>query len=257
MKTFRHLFLAAGAALLLLLTGCARNLRTATAADAGSIPLREGAETGFSYDYSVEYIIGGVPAEVRDRIHAAIIRDLLYDDAREGMRVPEACARWAESSQADYLAEIEELAGGAEEEAAWMFNWSRSVSGAFTGADRRRGWQSYRSSSSEYSGGAHGMYGETYHVFDMATGGIVREADFLDMECSGTLSDLLAGKILESLGQEGDAVDALLGNPYPNGNFSVDGQGVTWHFNPYEIAPYAMGILEATLSWDELEPFLK
>ena len=43
----------------------------------------------------------------------------------------------------------------------------------------------------------------------------------------------------------------------PNGNFCVREDGVEWLFQPYEVGPYALGIVSATLSWDELTPFLK
>ena len=28
-------------------------------------------------------------------------------------------------------------------------------------------------------------------------------------------------------------------------------------FNPYDIAPYALGVIDVTLSWDQLKPLLK
>ena len=255
MRTTR-LFAAACAALVLL-AGCRpREMRTATASDEGGLAGMNGTETGLSYDYSVEYVTGGLPAEVRDRINALIIRGLLYDEAAEGMDVPAACARWAEDCKAGYLADIGDLAGEMDEDAGWMYNWSYSVSGAFAGACEARGWRSYRSSASEYTGGAHGMYGDTFYVFDLRDGRTVREEDFLVPGCAEELSALMTDRILAVL-EATDAADALLGSPYPNGNFFVDGQGVTWHFNPYEIAPYATGALEAHLSWEELKPFLK
>ena len=254
MKTIR--LFAAAAAALLFLAGCARDMQTATVSGEGGFPLAEGSEIGLSYDYSIEYIDGGLPREVTEKINAAIVRNLLYDEAEDGLDVPEACLRWAGNCEAAYRAETEELADGVDADAAWMFNWSYSAGGAFTTACKARNWQSYRSTAGEYTGGAHGMYGETYQVFDLGTGETVREADFLDPACTEELAELMTGRILTVL-EEADAADALLGNPYPNGNFSVDDAGVTWHFNPYEIAPYAMGVLEASLRWEELKPFLK
>ena len=254
MKTIR-LFVAAAAAILLL-TGCARELKTATATGAGSVPLTEDSEIGLSYDYSIEYVLGGIPKAAREKINAAIVRNLLFDDAPEDGDVPAACRRWAGDCEAAYRADTEQLADSVDEDAAWILNWSYSAGGAFATACKARNWQSYRSSAAEYTGGAHGMYGETWYVFDLETGETVREADFLDPACTEEVAELMTGRILTVL-EEADAADALLGNPYPNGNFSVDDAGVTWHFNPYEIAPYAMGVLEASLRWEELKPFLK
>ena len=43
----------------------------------------------------------------------------------------------------------------------------------------------------------------------------------------------------------------------PNGNFSVSEDGVTYIYNHYEIAPYAMGIIRVTLPWDDVRELLK
>ena len=43
----------------------------------------------------------------------------------------------------------------------------------------------------------------------------------------------------------------------PNGNFSVGDNGVQWIFQPYEVGPYALGIVTALVSWEELKPYLK
>ncbi len=32
---------------------------------------------------------------------------------------------------------------------------------------------------------------------------------------------------------------------------------VTWTYNPYEIAPYAMGAIELAVRWSDLKPYLK
>ena len=43
----------------------------------------------------------------------------------------------------------------------------------------------------------------------------------------------------------------------PNNNFSVGDSGIEWVFQPYEVGPYALGIVTATLSWKQLKPYLK
>ena len=39
----------------------------------------------------------------------------------------------------------------------------------------------------------------------------------------------------------------------PNDNFYITEDGVTFIYNHYEIAPYAMGIIKITIPWNELE----
>ncbi|MBQ9660206.1 MAG: DUF3298 domain-containing protein [Bacteroidales bacterium] len=250
-------FVAAASAAVLLLAGCTHEMKTAMASDELFLPLKEGSETGLSADYAVEYITGGLPADVTGRINAAIVSDLLYDNAEDGMSVPEACKRWMEIYSAGYRTDVEELQESLDlEEEGWMYNWEYSVSGAFTTACKQRNWQTYCSSASDYEGGAHGMYGETHLVFDLATGLQVKEADFLDMSREDEIADLLHDAAVEVFEEDEETADAMYGDPHPNGNFSVSDEGVCWHFNPYEIAPYAMGVVAVELTWGQLEPFL-
>ena len=242
MKTFRTL--AAAAAALLLLGACTHEMKTGSVSDERFVPLKEGSEIGLTADYNMEYISGGLPKDVMDRINGTLIRrDLLYDVSCDGY-------------QADAGSLLEDMEVDLDD-AGWMLNWSYSVSGRFAERCKARGWQSYCCSSTDYTGGAHGMFGETWRVFDLATGEEVEQGDLLaDDYDEEALSDLLYEKVLEGLDEE-ESADGLFGTPEPNENFSVSDEGVTWHYNPYEIAPYAFGVLEATLTWEELKPFLK
>lgn len=259
MKTFRTL--AAAAAALLLLGACTHEMKTGSVSDERFVPLKEGSEIGLTADYNMEYISGGLPKDVMDRINGTLIRrDLLYDDEWTGTDMREACKHWMEVSCDGYQADAESMLEDMEvdlDDAGWMLNWSYSVSGRFAERCKARGWQSYCCSSTDYTGGAHGMFGETWRVFDLATGEEVEQGDLLaDDYDEEALSDLLYENVLEGLDEEEQA-DGLFGTPEPNENFSVSDEGVTWHYNPYEIAPYAFGVLEATLTWEELKPFLK
>ena len=68
------------------------------------------------------------------------------------------------------------------------------------------------------------------------------------------LLEMIYDKILEELDE--DMWDAIYEVPTLNGNFRVDDEGVTWAYNPYEIGPYVLGILTASVSWEELSPYL-
>ena len=43
----------------------------------------------------------------------------------------------------------------------------------------------------------------------------------------------------------------------PNNNFAPEADGVRWYFQPYEVGPYALGIVSALVTWKELEPYLR
>ena len=42
----------------------------------------------------------------------------------------------------------------------------------------------------------------------------------------------------------------------PNGNYEVTKDGVTWYYQPYDIAPYDLGVISVTVPWKELKPYV-
>lgn len=111
-----------------------------------------------------------------------------------------------------------------------------------------------------YSGGAHGYYGTTVHTFDLAAGRMVRAADLFKPGSEGEIVALLEQAFRDSRGLEAgaDIKEALLVESIPlTDNFSVDGNGITFVYVPYEIASYADGQIELTLPWQSLKPHLR
>ena len=263
MKTLLR-FLAAALAALLMLAGCDRGIRTATASHSGSTPYSEGSDIAYSYSYSMEYLTGGLPQEVVDRINATIIRrDILFaeEDSDIGSDVRAACRLWEERGIAGYLSDAGEMMDEFDGEDSYMFNWESGIDGSFLPYDKSRGLLTYRCCSNDYMGGAHGMYGENYTVFDTETGAVVTEEDLFDGDWEDALDDLLADRALEDYAklaeeEDVDMDDIFFASPYPNGNFSVEKDGITWHYNPYDIAPFAFGVIEITLGWKELAPLM-
>ena len=254
MKTV-HL-MAAAAAALLLAGACTHEMTTALTEDEGAAELFEGQEESpcITYSYSFEYVTGGIPEALKDKINGYIVRYYIaYDEASTSTDVPEACKAWAERTAENYISNNEEYLEDEDydPENAWMFNWESHISGRFGTRCDARNWQTYNGGGSDYMGGVHPFSYSSNTVFDMKTGETVEEKDFLDIE-NEDLYDLFFAKVMETMGDE----DNLLDVPTFNGNFSVSNEGVTWLFNQYEIAPYAWGPIEATLTWDELEPYL-
>ena len=64
-------------------------------------------------------------------------------------------------------------------------------------------------------------------------------------------NDLSDPKELENIGFF--SVDEI----YPNNNFYVDDQGITYTFNEYEVAAYVVGPVHVHLSFDEVSVLLK
>ena len=259
----RFLLFSAALVAALLLAGCDRGIKTSTTSHEGKTPLSEGSDVGYSYSYSMEYLTGGLPQEVIDLINAAIIRrDILFTEEDRGSDVRAACKQWEENGIAGYLSDAGEMMDEFDGEDSYMFNWESGIQGTFLPYDKARGLLTYCCEANDYMGGAHGMYNENYTVFDTKTGSVVTEDDLFEGEWDETLGELLSEQLYEDyagLAEEMDAdiEDIFFGAPYPNGNFSTGKDGITWYYNPYDIAPYAAGVISVTLSWKQLIPLLK
>ena len=67
------------------------------------------------------------------------------------------------------------------------------------------------------------------------------------------LTRLLTKHLPEALESPADTSMLFLKEIEPNGNFSIGSDGITYIYNQYEIAPYAMGIIRITIPWEEIE----
>ena len=102
---------------------------------------------------------------------------------------------------------------------------------------------------SEYAGGAHESYGYAVSNFDTSTGAEITLESLLTPEGAITLNS--------RLGEELDAVYPDLAPGYmladyltDDYTFSLEPDGVTFWFNPYEIASFADGLLTVKLYFD-------
>jgi len=125
-----------------------------------------------------------------------------------------------------------------------------------------RGIMSYGVERYVYNGGAHGSNFRMFCNYDVETGKPVAEADFFVDDYEAALTDLLLEcmiaqndeiALIADLQEAGYNVDEI----HPNGNFYLAEEGVTYVFNPYDIAPYALGETEILLPWERLTDLLR
>ncbi|MDR3141053.1 MAG: DUF3298 and DUF4163 domain-containing protein [Tannerellaceae bacterium] len=113
-----------------------------------------------------------------------------------------------------------------------------------------------------YTGGAHGAHTHTNVVLNLETGEIVTEDDIFTEGFQDALALMLVDRIakqnevenvreLESIGFF--SADEI----FPNGNFLVDEEGITYYFNEYEIAAYVVGTTRVKLLYSDMKPLLK
>lgn len=113
----------------------------------------------------------------------------------------------------------------------------------------------------EYTGGAHGNGFNLYHIFDLKNKNKITKKEIFK---KGTDAKLLA-KIIEKLalkngvkGQNGlKSAGYWVQEIKPNNNIYITKAGVVFHYNAYEIAPYAMGTTEILIPFNEIKNILK
>ena len=114
-----------------------------------------------------------------------------------------------------------------------------------------------------FTGGAHGNYATTFRNYDRRSGQIIKAGDLL----TGGLSPELTA-MAEPLSRNTyqipdsstyDAAGYWLENEqfYLTENFAVTAEGLLFLYNPYEIAPYAMGPQELLLPYTLMAHLIK
>ncbi len=113
---------------------------------------------------------------------------------------------------------------------------------------------SYSVEQYAYTGGAHGVTTHFYYNYDLETGQLLTEADFFVEGYAEILTPLL----LENLAVAEDVLaDYDTEKILPNNNFYLSDEGITFVYNPYEIAPYAYGETEILIPWDAVKEIRK
>ncbi len=132
-------------------------------------------------------------------------------------------------------------------------NYSFNSSPSFVYADERI--LSIASSSLEYMGGAHGYGGLIYHIYNIQTGAFLSSSlsNLITNRNNATLVDLLRTKLLENYNKSDFSNFAKI---TLNDNFCIDASGVHFVYNQLEIAPYALGKIFISFTFDELVPFV-
>ena len=121
---------------------------------------------------------------------------------------------------------------------------------------------SYTVNFENYTGGAHGSHAYTNHVIHLKTGNAITEEDiFID-----NYQDGLAQILVDHIAKQNKIENAKdlenigffsIEEIFPNGNFLVDGDGITYTFNEYEIAAYVVGATNVFLPYEEIQYLLK
>lgn len=112
------------------------------------------------------------------------------------------------------------------------------------------------SSGYEYTGGAHGLYGSVNYTYDLQSEKLISLEDLFVMNFESILETAINEQLRSDLNllpdallsDEGFFVEVVTATP----NFMLSETGITFHYNIYEIAPYAAGSIDITVPYDEI-----
>ncbi len=126
----------------------------------------------------------------------------------------------------------------------------------------RRGLLSLKFVDYYFMGGAHPSRFITFYNYDLKRGRKLTLDDLFDAKQISSLQALAEKKFRFTWGIPDTASLNNYGFEFPqnrfalNRNFLLDGKGITFLYNSYEVAPYAMGITKFKVPYEELAPII-
>lgn len=217
-----------------------------------------------SFDYTVpHYSIANENApyqQLARTVCAAVLGDAFVD-----MKPQQALEAYAALKHTEYiqnnlpLMQEWEMDNPDQPHGATMFNQELIINASPLSTGH--GIWSYGIDIYEYTGGAHGNNYLIIQNYDLSTEGLVTEEDLFCPDYFEPLHKLLVSALIEqteeaSTERELKKLGYSIEDIVPNDNFSVSEEGITYVYNPYEIAPYAMGRTRIFLPWDTIRNLL-
>jgi hypothetical protein len=202
--------------------------------------------------FKVTYI-EAVSGDIKDKLNAFIMREvLLGTEIGDSMPVSiQAAADSFMASFADTKKQFPAIPG------AWFWEYNMKIYGETTNI------LCLSADNMTFTGGAHPNYYSAFYNINKVTGDTLSLKDLLVPGFETKLNELIDKKFREMKGlQPGDNLQdkgELFENKITfNYNAAVTKElGIEFHYNPYEIAPYAAGPLTISLSKEELGDLIK
>lgn len=112
-----------------------------------------------------------------------------------------------------------------------------------------------------YTGGAHGMTTTIYQVIDLNQLQPLTLADIFDERNLDQVALIIRETLARDLGYNEvsklSEIGYIVNEIRPTENFYIDDKGITWLYNQYDIAPYALGQPTVFIGYDKLKLFIK
>lgn len=246
-------------AALLLLPACNDSLQTEKLFLEEKIPFHQSEDNGYSILLDIDFPTAGFSREVIDRLRRSIrIATLgeIYADF-EGT-LAELAEEYRSTRNEDYVVSNESMLEDMEmdEKEAPFLNWGTDIRGSF--GESWGDWVVYQIENYEYRGGAHGIGTETPVVFDKNSGNAVSWRQVVPGVSDEKIIRLINAHKYDSMqdmiqdaGVEKE--DIFYVNPIePSDSFRVGEDGLTFCYQPYDVAAYVFGVITITVPWEEL-----
>ena len=234
--------------------------------------LEDGQESNLTFSIRYAYPVAvNASAEVLVKLQRAVCQTVL-GDAFLDMRPQQAIEAYAAMKHNEYIQNnlplLQEWAIDHEDESfgETLFNEELIISAApidnCLPLNNIPSLWSYAMDVYEYTGGAHGNRYLLIQNYDLQTGDAVSEQDLFIDDYYEQLKTLLLEALIAQTDEAETRKDLRrlgysVADVVPNENFYVTDEGITYVYNPYEIAPYAMGCIQISLSWDSIRHLLR
>lgn len=159
----------------------------------------------------------------------------------------------------DYLSEVKQSKEGGYPVGAWFGYYEIAFDEILF---NEQDIVSFMSFIESYTGGAHGAHAQKDQVINLKTGELITEAQIFVDNYQDDLAKLLVAKIAKDNNLENPKELENIGffsidDIYPNGNFWVNNEGITYTFNEYEIAAYVVGRTQVFIPYAEMKNILR
>ncbi len=200
-----------------------------------------------------------------ERFISTLPKDGSFDTEANGS-VETMVHAYVKSYILQYLSEGFDALGHHEDEeenykaaSTWM-NYEEKVVGSVL--FNAFGVLSYQVVTDSFTGGAHGNRTIDNGVFVLSTLDQINLSDLFNETKISAVNERIRIKLMEQNGCKTLEELAEKGHfPSPDeitatDNFYVDEEGITWTYDPYEIAPYSVGEVNISLPWSQVYSYM-
>lgn len=119
----------------------------------------------------------------------------------------------------------------------------------------------YKFEFDSYSGGAHPSYAASFINYDVRNNSLLSFKDIFKEGCDSELLNIIKKKLCEkyyvdSISQLPEISGIFVDEIFVTRNIFLTEDGVTFFYNPYDIGPWAIGVVEVPVEYYELDACL-